>query len=200
MKITQEFYTDCTKYYADTYVQFKEEGPEKVFLIKMATSEHIFALDMTNGAEPIAVAIKNGYVIDFQLPSKRVFQAENRAVIIERIPARQWKKGIHSQNTQFSCLNKAGGWSKLPFDIYYILKAHKPSEFITFDEWILLPEDANFYSHAMTSRLSITMFGSIYLDTIQVGKYNRKNRVLMCHPIVQKEVCPHFLYAELQEY
>lgn len=187
---------DCRKYYEETFVQFKEEGLDKLFFVLSVGDGHMFVRQVQDdgalGSETIGVNIENGYNMDFILPRKACFNHHKRSLFLSRIPEKQWKKGIHSQNTIMMYLSAVGDWRKLPFSAQYLIRYISKNAWKHCDNLELTTE-----SMALNTRLSLSANGYVFLDRTYVGLYNRGENTIKCHPLVHKEVLPYFSHAKV---
>ena len=201
-------YQDCNKYFADTYVQFAEEGMNKLFWLEKCDQNYIKAVEVKRDSrtgkvikgEHIVVALDKGYAIDFTLPRKAVFQNNDCAYLLSRIPAKQWKKGIHPQNTRIYTL-RLGKWEEYGFLLDIILNYINKPVFKTFDELVLAKKEESMVSIALSSRCAVDMeTGNVYLDRFLVGNFSFKTNKLSCHSFILSELVNLFPYSILETY
>lgn len=115
MKVSRNNYEDAQKYYRNTYVKLKETGDE-VLLVKNASSEEM--LFTTTEGEVVGIDFREGqeYEIEYIIPGRCVFQWGDRAYALWRIPARQYYRGMHPENTRFMCFDATGRSCKVSLD------------------------------------------------------------------------------------
>src|SRR5687767_7922141 len=94
---------DINRYYRNTYVKFKETG-DRLMYISDVNSHRIVGQADTGGDGPpeefvIYLSEAHPYEIDYVLPHKSFFQAADKAVLLSRIPAKQYQRGISQHNT-----------------------------------------------------------------------------------------------------
>lgn len=191
MKINKYTIEDANKYLGDTIVQFKEEsGRENLFYYIKADQKYIYAKNIYTN-EPILVDITKEYNVDFNLPRKLVFNSEGYSVLITRIPAQMWKKGIHSKNTSFYVLKELG-WHYYGFSIS-LIKAY-----IQKQEYFSLERETEVISCALSPRISFCK-GKIYIDMTFVGTYEQNTETLTTHPMFLEDLKPYFPYKIYHE-
>lgn len=105
MHASSKTYNDVKKYFQGTYIVVPEYDPNKVLLVESVSPTGVYVSE-ENGDKGLISLEDGGYILNSPLPLRRQwFQAEaegsGRAYLLTRIPARMWKKGIHSENTTF---------------------------------------------------------------------------------------------------
>lgn len=186
MKVNKYTIEDANKYLGDTIVQFKEEsGRENLFYFIKADLKYIYAKNIYTD-EPILVDITKEYDVDFHFPRKLVFNSDNFSILITRIPAQMWKKGIHSKNTSFYLL-KESGWQYCSFTPD-LIKAYVQKQ-----EYFSLESNTKVISCALSPRISFCR-GKIYIDMTFVGTYNETTETLTTHPMFLEDLKPYFPY------
>jgi hypothetical protein len=207
--LNQYNFNDANKYYQNTYIQFKEE-PGKLYSFVHADPEFLYAYEITMNdtgnlvvGEFVCIDIKDNYTMDFLLPRRTLVPMPYGVVLVSRHPAKQWKKGIHADNTRLFALKESGDWKGISFSLKPIFTLIKGPIYKTFKEVLALVRSENKLatSYALTPRLSIsTNNGQIYLDLTQVGRFDFKTHILACNTIVLKDVIPHIDYIGLEDF
>jgi hypothetical protein len=182
---------DIKKYFQHTYVKFKETG-DQIWYIGHVDHDKIVCNDKNK--EEVAIDLEIGYQIEFILPRKAVFQYGSQCVMLNRIPARQWKKGLSKQNTEFNVLGYDGTWTKKNFDIDWIeAYVNKPSYYTTDAALFEFKRDnSDVGSVALTPRISFTRTGKVFIDRLLVGKVDLETNQLICKKIFQPELSSLF--------
>jgi hypothetical protein len=191
MFVNRDNYEDIKKYYQGCFVKFKETG-EHIWHIDHVDPDKIVCSDSKK--EEVAIDLDIGYEMDYILPKKTVFQFGDHAMMLSRIPARQWKKGMSKLNTKFVRLTGAGSWGMVDFSISYIEGfTNKPSYYDAQDS---LKEFANLNSAlgsaAITPRISMCRDGKVFIDTVLVGKFDLNEKTFICKKIFQPELAHYF--------
>ncbi len=173
MLVNPGTYEDCKKYYQHCWVKFKEEG-DHLFYVTNVDNKYIYTKDINEGEA--LIDHREGYTIDYVLPKKAVFQHGENAVMLSRIPARMWKKGMNKQNTEFKILHHSG-WFSGDFDIHIINGfVNKPSYYSAEDALNEFEKSEHLKSVALSPRISMCHKGNIYIDTVLVGKYSSEKK------------------------
>ena len=194
MLITSATYEDCKKYFQHTWVKFKEEG-DKIWYITSVDIHYIYAKSITD--EEILIDItEGGYTIEYLIPKKTIFQHGEHAVMLSRIPARMWKKGMSKQNTQFQSLT-FDGWKSKEFDMGVIDGfVNKPCYYSVEDALNEFTKSEHLQSAALSPRIALSRKGSVYIDNVLVGRYLQEKKTLSVKKIFSPEISP--LFSTLQ--
>ena len=106
MLATNQNWKDVQKYYQGTFVKFKELG-DIPLLVEKVNQNSIWAVQK-NGEKVELVFCAEGYELDYCIPKKTVYQDGAHAHILERIPARMWRKGWSEENSCISQIQSNG--------------------------------------------------------------------------------------------
>lgn len=186
MFVNTENWEDCKKYYSGCYVKFREEG-DRLFYIEAVDPDKITAR-ATNG-EYVGVDLTIGYTIDYPLPKKTIYQYGKVVVMLNRIPARMWKKGLNKQNTVFHILDATGKWNSAAFDPTLIEAfISKPSYYAVDIALNDFKNGMELEAAALTPRISITRQGRISIDQTIVARYDFENDVISCKVLFVPEI------------
>ena len=162
---------DIQKYYQGTFVKFRELGDLAPVYIDKVTSDAVWGV-LHNGEKVELQLCLAGYELDYCIPKKTVYQNGEYAYILERIPARQWKKGLSEQNTSVSIISETGEFSPTMFrmvDIY---------TFVNKPQYRKLSDLSNgCRSVALNNRFYAVQNGFIYSDTHCLGVWDKKNKI-----------------------
>lgn len=180
-------YQDVDKYFRNCFIKVAEYG-DTLFFIEKVTPEGIFGQD--EHGEPVCVEFdgkelgKVGYHLDYIIPKKAFFQVKDKAVLLGRIPARMWKKGISKENTCFYVFGERITTIDVGFEI---LKAYvqKP---------IYLPytELKDKVSLALSPRVALHKNGFIFVDSTKVGRYYDSSKTIICKKLFLNDLKPLF--------
>lgn len=191
MFVNKENWDDCKKYYQDTWVKFKEGGDNKIFYISEVNPKYILAKDINN--EIIGVDLEEGYTIEYAIPKKTTFQLGEYALHLFRVPARQWKKGINKQNTNFSYLNPGSGWLNYTFDANVINGfVNKPTYYTIENAINEFKTSEHLKSAALDSRTSMTNKGMVYIDTVPVARADLEKEQVVVKKLFEPEITQLF--------
>lgn len=115
MLATNTNWKDVQKYYQGTFIKLRELG-EVPLLVDRVTDKAIWGIKQ-DGEKVELVLCEEGYDLDYCIPKKTVYQCGEFAYIIERVPARMWRKGWSSENSVVSVIGDNGSFSKVNWDI-----------------------------------------------------------------------------------
>lgn len=194
MKVDNSNWEDCQKYFGNTWIKVKECG-ERVYHVDHVSSAYTDLSSPPRGENDedadIRIDMKNGYTIDYVIPKKTIFQYGKQAIVLQRIPARMWKKGMDSKNTEFLALNEKSTWGKVPINLSIIDGfVNKPSYF---DLVTALAEfKTDLVSAAFSPRISMSKDGSVFIDTVFVAKYYMKDNAIKVKKIFVNDLVPFF--------
>lgn len=106
---------DVAKYYQGTYIKIPEFDATRVFYLRSVTTAGMVVLDEISAEEGI-IDFKDDFHYNIQSPletQRRWFTYDKHAYLIERVPARMWKKGVCSENTVIHRLGAKGDLSSV---------------------------------------------------------------------------------------
>lgn len=182
---------DIKKYYQGTWVKFPRLTGDTLWYIDRVTSE--FLEIHSDEKEEALLDLKKGYEVDYVIPGKAVYQFGDYATYLARIPARMWKKGMNSANTQFKQLT-GSKWLAKPFDIG-VIKAfvNKPAYTNPYDAVAMFKTpESTLASAAISPRMAFNPQGSIYIDEVMIGKYDFEKDVVTTREIYKSNLMELF--------
>jgi hypothetical protein len=193
MQFTRENRADISKYYSHTFVKFKEHAIEKqlnadtLFYIEHVDDSKV--IGKCENGDPFIIWLSDKYPFesDYVLPHKSFFQLGEHAVLLERIPAQQYFRGLCPENTQMTYLHGAQSPKKTPIG-FDSLKA-----FVTKQSFFSL-QSAIAAEQCTTCVLSPRIqYGRhtnfIYVDHIPVAKVlEKKKEIVMIKHIFREEI------------
>lgn len=109
MILNQDTLTDFNKFYKGGFITLKETGP--LVLKVSGVSGNMVKLHDVNNVQ-FEIDVTKGYEIDYQLPARKVYQGEDCAWMISRIPAKQYHRTITSSNVSLKLLQD-GNWQQV---------------------------------------------------------------------------------------
>jgi hypothetical protein len=187
MLFSPETFEDIHRYYRHTYVKFPERGDE-LFYIRNVERNKLTGQHESGDEFELYYSNEKPYNVEFVLPRKSFFQHKNRAYLLQRIPAKQYNRGINANNTLIQSLNKTGGLTghDIGFDL---LKAYvaKPA-FPTFDKAVT--SKGKLVSVAMSPRFAyVPETRGIFADHICVAFVDHPNhKVVVTHQVFMPEI------------
>lgn len=199
MHVNSINWQDAKKYYEKCWVKVKECG-ERAYLVTEIGQKvsYLEGISRGEGDDEFQVCIDMavGYTIDYVIPKKTIYQYGENAVILQRVPARMWKKGMDTKNTQFLMLNDKTAWSPIDINMPVIEGFINKPSYSTVKE-ASQAFNGTLLSAALSPRIALTKMGSVFIDTVQVGKYS-SNGTLIYKRIYHAELSKHFSNATLK--
>jgi hypothetical protein len=190
MKATTQNWQDIKKYYAGTYI-LVPEATHHVLLVEKVDEQYIYVSDPKGEKGGIELT-KTGYTIKDILPFKQYFQhSANVAGLIQRKPARMWKKGIHAENTLMFTIDELGQQKPLSVS-HAAVEAFQQSkgQFKSLDTM-----NGSTKSLALSERLCAIGNGHLLMDTFVIGVLSPKKKIVM----PMKEFIPYVPKSTLWE-
>lgn len=189
MYANSDNWEDVKKYYHNTFVKFKETG-DVVWYVDRVDPERML---VTNSqGEEAGIWLPDGYQIDYVMPGRAVYQYGQNAVMLSRIPARQWKKGMCKANTAFHFLTWDGIWTSNPFDIKVIESFVNKPGYYNVDLAINDMKNGTIASAALTHRISICKNHRVFVDQLLVAKVDPIKKELIARKIMIPELSKVF--------
>lgn len=194
MFVNHQNYDDCKKYFQGCWIKAKECG-DRVYVVSNVTPDKVFLnsipLNDKDEDADVCIDLNVGYTIDYVIPQKTIYQFGDRATMLQRIPARMWKKGMDVKNTEFLALRDDGRWDKLELTTSIIEGfVNKPS-YLTLQE-----SNINFasglVSAALSRRVALTNKGMVFIDNVLVAKYYEEKKLLTYKAIYKSTLEPLF--------
>jgi hypothetical protein len=107
MQFIASNYEDIARYYRNTFVKFRETG-DTLYYIRSVSSYSIRGTD-ENGTEfELFLNDEVPYELDYVLPRKSFFQYRGQACLLQRIPAKQYQRGVSENNVRLQLIQKKG--------------------------------------------------------------------------------------------
>jgi hypothetical protein len=100
--------------------------------------------------------------IEFILPRKSFFNGMNGALMLFRIPARQYKRGVCTDNTAIVQLQTDGSFEPYPLTINTLTEYVGKQAYLRFEAH-KLP------SYAVTRRIAVAANGHVFMDRVKIG-------------------------------
>ena len=176
-------YSDIQKYYPDNIVKFKETG-DRLWRIVNINHDEIKCID-ADGFE-LYLDLDEPYEVDYPLPGRVVYQNGANACMLARIPAKQYNRGIHNQNTGLFLLRKDGSWTTAGFSIQKLQQfVDKPAyQDVSLINW----EEGSYSSWALNWYVSISREGGIFVLNKLIGTFNYNNKKINVNSLFKNEI------------
>ena len=179
MLFTSDNYEDIHRYYRCTYVKFKEMG-ERLFYIRDVGHSLVRGTDEDGTEFELYLNHDNPYEVDYVLPHKSYFQYAKRACMLQRIPAKQYRRGLCAENTRLTALGKAGGLVNVDIG-FDVLKAFVSKQAFPSIKTILTMKNKPL-SVALSPRFAfVTEPGLIVADQLTVATVDKKQQQVTIH-------------------
>jgi hypothetical protein len=197
---------DIHKYFKNSFLKFKETGDMLFYMTHVDNS--MISGQIEDGRDfKLYLSEDEPYEVDYILPHKSFFQYGEHACMLQRVPAKQYHRGITDENTQISYRVGADGAQKhLPIN-FEVLKAFvQKKKFFSLTEALQQPVVSCALSpRMMYSRLPKTIF----IDFHAVAKVNEPKKIIhLLQPIFKQEIqdllrqnmeLEHFNFSEKKE-
>lgn len=184
MQLISDNWQDINKYYCDSYVKFPNEYGDKLFYVYKVRPDGILFKDDKGEEGILNLANDVPYDLNFILPHKTMFQKGQYCYLLQRIPAKQYHRGITSENCAFHYLS-GGVWRQSDFS-WSLLNAYtnKPL-FRSITEVVQNPK--GFDSEALSRRFAIGG-PKLFCDTINIGRVDAKKSIVYVLDLFKLEV------------
>lgn len=188
MDFTSSNWRDIQKYYECTYVKFSEFG-DRLFYIQQVRPDGISGIDDEQTAFEMYLSDAAPYTVNYLLPHKATFQWKDSVYLLQRIPARQYRRGLCSDNTMIT--NVATG---VKIEIgFNSLKAFvsKPC-YSSFSN--AFNTKVKTKAIALSPRMTYLRSGFILIDSHKVAQFDyTTKRILMIHKLFLPEIMQHMV-------
>jgi hypothetical protein len=180
---------DISRYYRHSFLKFKEHGDLLFYLDSV--DRYTVTGKVEDGREfKLYLSEEHPYEVDYILPHKSFFQYNEHAVLLERVPARQYHRGITSENTILRYRHTSGdvGHAELSFNS---LRA-----FVTKQKFFSLKEaisDKSKKSYVLNSRMMyVPSIRQIYVDFEPIARVDDTTKqtptIKMIKPLFKHEL------------
>lgn len=169
---------DIQRYYKSTFVKFPETG-DKLFYIKNVNVQKVSGTD--NEGTPFELLLSEDfpYDVDYILPKKSYFQMGNYACLLQRVPAKQYSRGITENNVNIARLGSNGSTNGIPVGFEALLAYIAKPNFSSIQE--ALRNNNRDKSVALSPRMAfVQSTRTFYIDNIDVGRLDTKAQLLKC--------------------
>lgn len=183
MEFKPSTWRDIERYFLGTWIKLEELG-DTLLSITRVREDRVTGVTDSDQDFVLELHEDQPYNVDYVLPNRAVFQFGNRAAMIRRIPAKQYRRGLCSENTQVIFVD-SGGQVELNKQV---LQAYtNKAAYCSFDEAFNSKGDKR-----LTTALSPRMWasrkaGSISVDTTLVAVFDRKTNKI---EVLKKQFIP----------
>jgi hypothetical protein len=178
---------DINRYYRQTYIKFKETG-DTLFYIRDVRPERVSGTDEDGTEFALHLNYDDPYEVDYILPNKSYFQYAKRACMLQRIPAKQYRRGICSDNVRITGLSKTGGIAAIDVN-FESLKAFVSKQAFPSLRTVLLQKQKPL-SVALSPRFAyVPEGGFLFCDQTCVAKVEKRAKTIqILQPIFKPEI------------
>ena len=178
---------DINKYYRHTFVKFKETG-DTLYYIRDVNHRLIRGTDQDGTEFELYLSDEHPYEVDYVLPNKSFFQLAKSACLLQRIPAKQYRRGLCTENTRITRVGKTGNLVALDLS-FDVLKAFVGKQTFPSLSTVLMQKTKP-VSVALSSRFAyVPENGIIFADLTPVAQLNKKEKtIVMLHNIFKPEI------------
>lgn len=179
---------DISRYYRNTYVKFKETG-DKLFHIREINNHVIRGQDEDNTEFELYLSEEFPYEVDYVIPNKSYFQFKNRACLLQRIPAKQYRRGLCHDNTQIITLTRTGSSGSMEVNFESLKAFVSKQTFPSFDKAVT-SKGNKMISIALSPRFAyVPDVKHIFVDTVAVATVDHpQHKVIVHFPVFVPEI------------
>ncbi len=185
MKFAPSTYADIRKYFDSTYAKFAELG-EKLVFINRIREDSITATDSEGNVYELVLEEYAPYEMTYTLPHRALFSHEGRAYMLQRIPARQYQRGINTSNTQIISVPDG---KKMPLTWELLDSFTNKQDYQLLAEAVFGKYNKDVLSVPLSSR---SMFDrraqKIYFDRQCVATISREGKLIRVVSLFEEEV------------
>ena len=175
MRFLTENYEDLKRYFQGSYMKFPGIGDEVVY-VQRVTPEGMSGSQLDNtdtNGWTFTFGTDRAYVdVEFLLPRKSYFEYNGSPCLLSRIPSRQYKRGICSDNVSIVAL-LPHGFETMSISLEVVnAYANKP----------LFKGFTNDTSetYVVAPRIAVQVGGAVFIDKICVGRIDSSSNILLC--------------------
>jgi len=175
MLFIPENIADISRYYKNTFVKFRETG-ERLYYIRSVKADKITGQVADGTPFELLLDPEFPYEVDYVLPHKSFFQFEGAACLLQRIPAKQYQRGISEQNVTVSALTAKGNLCSISVN-FPVLEAfiNKP----TFVGLAQALEEKEKTSIVLSPRMAyVPANRRIYADSVCIAQVQPKHKAV----------------------
>lgn len=180
MKFSPSNVDDIRRYYERTFCKLPEHGDKLFFLeVVVGTDEgwEVRLKDSNQDVYAILLEEEAPYEMNFALPHRALFPFKNSVLLLERIPARQYKRGIGTENTR---LVDVFSGKQVTLDFKKLEAFVSKSNYSSVNEALFAKRGMTVVGVALSSRVSFYCPDQVfYVDTVPFAKYNREKNLIL---------------------
>jgi hypothetical protein len=179
MQFSTANYEDIHRYYRCTYVKFKEMG-DRLFYIRDVNHSIVRGTDEDGTEFELYLNHDDPYEVDYVLPHKSYFQYAKRACMLQRVPAKQYRRGLCAENTRLTAIGKTGNLVNIDIG-FDVLKAFVTKQAFPSIKTVLTMKNKPL-SVALSPRFAFAPEpGLIIADQLTVATVDKKQQKVTIH-------------------
>jgi hypothetical protein len=184
---TPDNYNDIVRYYQRTYVKFKEMG-DILYYISKVTPECVYGYSEDETPFELYLNSQYPFEVSYVLPNKAYYQLGTRAVLLQRVPAKQYQRGIGPGNVGLRGLTHTGEFMNLGVGFDTLKPFVTKQAYMPFH--LAIKNKEKYISYALNSRIAYaTRLRKLYVDDVAVGEVVHKEKTVLLHrPIFRAEI------------
>lgn len=176
MQFLPENTDDIIRYYKNTYIKFKETG-DTLFYVRAVREQRVEGTSQDGTPFELYLDAEFPYEVDYVLPHKSYFQWGDHACLLQRIPAKQYQRGISANNVSLSLLRAGGQGADTSVGFEVLMSFVSKQAFMSLDTAI----ESDKISVVLSPRMAfIPSTKKIYLDSKCVGQLTPKRKLVKC--------------------
>lgn len=192
MIFSQATAADIEKYYLNTFVKFPPDSEgesvgDGLWKITAVTSKQITAVNAEGDTEVLVSLWEEQpyYMVQYS-PIKSFFfsKIRNAAILLSRKPARQFKRGLCSENTYLAMLNSEGVFKSDSVRHELLEEYVNKPEFFKLDYNFAKGES----SVPLSKRFAMTREKSLFVDNFCIGKIVPDASIIQAHSLFHSEI------------
>lgn len=174
---------DIQRYFSGTFVKFSGFG-DRLFYINEVNKDAIHGKDDDGHDFILSLHEEAPFEMDYVLPNRAVYQLGKTVAMLQRIPARQYKRGVCDDNTK---LFRPGNGERMDLTLANLKKfVNKPS-YRTLRQ-ALYGKSADI-EIAITPRFWFRKRDqTLFLDTVPVALFQRDTRKIQTSKLFKQDV------------
>jgi hypothetical protein len=198
MIFTSHNIDDIRRYYEGTFIKLKEFGDKLFCMGRPLRDKHgdweIVLTDSEDVVHSLVLEEGEPYEMSFSLPHRAVFPANGSVYILQRIPAKQYKRGICSDNTK---ITEVFSGKELPLSFKRLESFITKGTYESVNSALFEKKAPRTVGVALTNRLSFHLPSqSFYVDNQPFATYDRaKNKILPLDGRMYALFVPHLKRA-----
>jgi len=176
---------DIIRYYKNTFVKFKETG-DTLFYIKQVKDSVVHGISQDGTPFELYLSSAHPYEVDYVLPRKSYFQYGPHACLLQRVPAKQYQRGISQNNVSLNALRSNGGQADMGLDFSILMAFVSKQVFVNLD----MAVNSTHTSVVLAPRFAfVPSTRKVYADFLCVGQLLTKRKHLKCfHNVFRPEL------------